>query len=267
MEVIERTVIVPHGGYIKLYPIGDIHASSIHCAEDKIESKINSIRQERNAYIIGMGDLVDSIIKDDPRFDMGGLAKWVEPDNIVESQREWIVRLLKPVKNKIICLLSGNHEENIHKRYQDDIMGNICKDLGVPWGGYSCFIDLNCTRKGSNESHHFTIHAFHGAGAAVTEGARLMRLKRLIDSVEADIFLMGHLHTMTSYLPEKLALRNHKIKNIHKVAVTTGSWLKSYTQGAITSYGELKGYPPSQLGAPCVILYPDKGIMRVELGE
>ena len=265
MEVLEREIIYPHRGFIKVYGIGDIHAGSVHTAEAKIKSKIESIKNERNAYIVGMGDFVDCIIKDDPRFDMNGLAPWVKRDNILDSQREWIVELFKPVKDKIITLLSGNHEENIHLRYQNDIMGNICKDLGVPWGGYSCFVDLQLKPKGGRSSYRYTIHAFHGAGAAVTEGARLMRLKRLIDSIEADIFLMGHLHSMTSYLPEKLTLRNHKIKSIHKVAVTTGSWLRSYTQGMPPSYSETKGYPPSQIGCPCVILYPDKGEFKLEM--
>jgi predicted phosphodiesterase len=265
MEVIEREIVYSHRGWIKIYAIGDIHAGSIHTAEAKIKNEIESIRGERNSYIVGIGDLVDCIIKDDPRFDMSGLAPWVLKDNIIDSQREWIVELFKPVKDKIITLLSGNHEENIHLRYQNDIMHNICNDLGVPWGGYSCFIDLLLKPKGGTQSYRYTIHAFHGAGAAVTEGARLMRLKRLIDSVEADIYLMGHLHSMSSYLPEKLALRNHRIKSVHKIAVTTGSWLRSYTQGMTPSYSEKKGYPPSQIGAPCILLHPDTGEMKLEM--
>ena len=265
MQVIEREIFYPHSGFIKIYGVGDIHAGSIHTAENRIKSKIDAIRQERNAYILGMGDFCDCIIKDDPRFDMNGLASWVQRDNIVESQRRWVVELFKPVRHKILCLLSGNHEEQIHLRYQIDIMGDVCKGLEVPWGGYSSFVGLICKRSGSPESHRYTIHAFHGAGAAVTEGARLMRLKRLIDSIEADIYFMGHLHTMTSYLPEKLILRNHKIKSIHKIAVTTGSWLTSYTQNSPTSYSEMKGYPPSQLGSPCIKIYPDLGKMILEM--
>ena len=265
MEVIIRDIWYPHQGAVRLYGLGDIHGGSIHTAENKIREKVGAIKQERNAYVIGMGDLADCIIKDDPRFDMSGLAPWVKKDNIIDSQREWIVNLLKPIKGKIICLLTGNHEEEIHKRYQNDIMGNICKDLGVPWGGYSCLIELTFRRKGSNESHRYVVHAFHGAGAAVTEGARLMRLKRLIDCIDADIFIMGHLHTITSYLPAKLGLRNHKIKNIEKVAVTTGSWLRSYTEGVAPSYAEIRGYPPSQIGAPCIVIYPDKDKIKLEM--
>uniref|UniRef100_A0A6M3KVK5 Hint domain-containing protein n=3 Tax=viral metagenome TaxID=1070528 RepID=A0A6M3KVK5_9ZZZZ len=207
----------------------------------------------------------DCIIKDDPRFDMNGLAGWVERDNIIESQRKWIVNLLKPVRNKILCLLSGNHEEQIHLRSQNDIMRNICKDLDVPWGGYSCFIELLLKPKGGTASYRYVIHAFHGAGAAITEGARLMRLKKLIDNIDADVYFMGHLHSMTSYLPERLALKNHKIKNTHKIAVTTGSWLTSFTQGVTPSYAEVKGYPPSQIGCPCVTIYPDTGRLKVEM--
>uniref|UniRef100_A0A6M3J2E5 Calcineurin-like phosphoesterase domain-containing protein n=1 Tax=viral metagenome TaxID=1070528 RepID=A0A6M3J2E5_9ZZZZ len=213
-----------------------------------------------------MGDYAECILKDDKRFDISSFPDWVlkERDNLTEVQREFVVELFKPVKDKIICLLTGNHEEALHLHKQDNFTKNICKDLGVTYGGYSCFVPLIFDRESSSESHQFIIHAHHGAGAAQSEGGRLMRLMRLVNDIQADIYLMGHLHTITTYTPQRLTLRNGKIKSLPLVAAMTGSWLKTYQQGAPASYAERAGYKPSVIGCPCIIINPAEQTITVE---
>lgn len=273
MEVIEKVISYRRPDKFKIYPIGDIHAGSIHCEEDEIKKQINIIKSERNSYIIGMGDYADSIIKNDPRFDIEGCPKWLKKDNIIESQRLWLKELFTPVKDKIICLLTGNHEEEQHNRYQDDITRNLCKDLGVPYGGYSSFIVLKFIRgqasPSGGHSHQVIIHAWHGAGAAQTEGARLMRLMRLVNDIQADIYLMGHLHTIAQYSPERLIYRSGKIKSTRLIATITGSWLTAYTQSKEdqqlnASYAERQGYKPTRIGCPVIHLWPDRQEFSVE---
>ena len=152
---------------------------------------------------------------------------------------------------------------------QDDITRNICTDLGVRYGGYSCFINMTFRRKSSTEAHQYIIHAWHGSGAAQQEGARIMRLMRLVNDVQADIYLMGHLHTITTYAPSRLVYINGKIKAIPIHAVMTGSWLKAYTQpedgeALNSSYAERAGYKPNVIGCPCVSIHPDSGEVIVE---
>jgi len=220
-----------------------------------------------------MGDYIDAILKNDKRFDIGGLADWVKGDNIIELQREKVKKLFLPHSKRILVMLTGNHEETVHLDKQDDITRNICKDLNVPYGGYSCFIVLRFNRKSPNCEHGSTrqivIHAFHGSGAAQQEGARMMRLMRLVNDIEADIYLMGHLHTITTYAPSRLVYRNGKIKSVPIHAVMTGSWLKAYAQpnkneSMNASYAERAGYKPNVLGSPCIKIHPDDGRIWVE---
>ncbi len=269
MEVIEQIINYRHGGEVRVYPIGDIHFGSIHCDEDAIEREIELIRKDKDGYIIGMGDYADSILKNDPRFDIEGLPEWLKKGNIMESERERVVKLFKPVQKKVITLLTGNHEEELHIRFQDDITRNICKDLVVPYGGYSCFLALKFERSGSNDHHTVIIHAWHGAGAAQTEGARLMRLVRLVNDIQADIYLMGHLHAMTQHTPDRLVFWNGKVKSIRLAATITGSWLKAYTQPEKNqelppSYAEKKGYKPSRIGTPIIHIRPETKEFTIE---
>lgn len=211
------------------------------------------------------------ILKNDPRFDMDGLAPWVKKGNIVESQRKRVVNALKPLaeEGKIIALGTGNHEEDIHLRHQFDMTRNICADLGVPYAGYQCFVVLLFKRRGSNESHQFIWHSWHGAGAAQTEGARVMRLVRLVNDIQAHIYTMGHLHAMTSHTPDRLIYSRGRVKSIRLVATITGSWLKTYNQPKEgeelnASYGERKGYKPSRIGCPIINIRPEPEEITVE---
>ena len=255
MEVLSAALPVHGNEAVNLYPLGDIHAGSIHCCEHEIQAKVREIANDSRARWVGMGDYADCILKDDPRFDMEGLAPWVEKGNIVESQRRWLRDLFSPIKAQCLGMLTGNHEETIHLRYQDDLTLNLTRDLGVPYLGYSCFLRLDIQNT-ATQRHSILVHAWHGAGAAQSEGARLLRLMRLVNDIQADVYLMGHLHAMTAHTPDRLIYERGKVKSIKLAATITGSWLKAYTQHGPTSYAERQGYRPSRIGAPTIKVYP-----------
>lgn len=271
MEVIERTITCYPGDVFHLFPLGDIHYGSIDSAEEAIQRQVAEILKVKNSLVLGMGDYADCIRKNDPRFNIEGLAPWVEKGNIIESQRKKVRELFEPLakKGKLLGLLEGNHEAEIHLRHQDDIVWNLCGDLKVPYCGYSCFLVLNFTWRKSSNVTQIIIHAWHGAGAAQTEGARLMRLVRLVNDIQAHIYLMGHLHAMTQHIPDRLIYRRGRVKSMKLAATITGSWLRTYTQPKgeqklAPSYGEMKGYKPSRIGCPIIHIKPDRDEFTIE---
>ena len=261
MEVVRKEIEFVRSSDYHLYPIGDIHLGSVHCAEDKIKLKINEIKGMDNALWIGMGDYADSITNNDKRWDSYGLASWVKKDDIIDSQRKKLVEYFKPIKDKCLGLLTGNHEETIHDRHQDAITKHLCSDLGVPYLSYSCFVELHFARR-NGSSHVIQIHAWHGAGAAQSDGGKLMRLMRLVNDVQADIYLMGHLHDIIIRSPHRLRCVNGRVRNVPLAAAITGSWLRAYTQPKSgeeigISYAEKKGYVPNKIGCPVIHIHPD----------
>jgi len=271
MEVIEQIIPYSRGDIFHFYPFGDVHLGSIDSAEDDFKLKVLECANKENSYALGIGDYADCITKNDPRFDMDGLAPWVSKGNIIETQRRKVVELFKPLTEtgKLIGLGTGNHEEEIHLRHNEDITRNICDDLKVPYAGYSCFVLLTFKRNGSNESHQYIWHSWHGAGSAQTEGARLMRLMRLVNDIQAHIYTMGHLHAMTSHTPDRLLCVRGRVKSIKLVATITGSWLKAYSQpkpGQLlnASYAEKKGYKPSRIGCPIINVCPELDELSIE---
>jgi len=250
-----------------LFCLGDIHAGTIHCVESHIKRKVDEIKNKKNAYWIGMGDYAEWITPKDKRFDpnLKSIAEWVEPDNIAHCQTEWLTKLFEPIKKKCVGLLYGNHENSIRIYNHDNVIKNLCENLGVDNLGYSCFLRLFFRRENSNESHLVKGAFTHGSSGAITEGAKLMALMRFMKSFEADIYGYGHIH---DYIPKSLSRMTispqGKIKSTVSIGSTTGSWFRTYTQGAVASYGEQKVYPPTEICCAVFTINPNTGFVDVQ---
>ena len=211
---------------------------------------------------LGGGDWCDCITKNDKRFSMNGLADWVRRSDIVDSQEERAREIFSPIpKEQWLGIGTGNHEETIHFKHDSDVIRHICRDMDVPYAGYVTFYILHFRRAG-RFTHTVRIHSWHGSGAAQTEGARLGRLVRLVNEMEADIYLMGHLHAITTHTPDRLRVVNGRLRSVRLAATICGSWLKTYYQPdegetIDPTYGEQKGYKPSRIGCPIIRIYPD----------
>lgn len=265
MEVVVKNIpYVRSNSTFYLYCLGDIHAGTIHCTENDVRRKVQEIKAKKNAYWVGMGDYAEFITPSDPRWDSGGIAEWVDKEDIGYSQEQFVINLLKPIKDKCIGMIYGNHENSIFKHSHQNVHKHITDALGVPNLGYSAFVILRFLRgdKGSN----FIRCAFtHGAGAAVTEGAKMNNLMRFMRSFDADIYGYAHIH---DYIPKSYTRLyvSDKKKITNKVAIgaTTGSWFRTYTQGIHSSYGETKCYPPNELCCAMFTIDVDKNIKDVQ---
>ena len=240
-----------------LYPIGDIHAGTTFCAEDKIRAKILEIKNNPHALWIGMGDYCEFIPPNDKRFDGMVIADWVDKDDIAESQSKWMLKLLDPIKDKCIGLMMGNHETYYHSKNNHNIFKRLYDGLDAKNLGFSCFYRLNFSRGGAVTT--VTCHFEHGSGGAQTEGGKAMRLYKSMSGFEADIYGVGHLHDVKILPITYIGLTEHmEIKAKTKVGCLTGCWYRTYADGENPSYAEQKGYSPTNLGCPVFEICPDK---------
>ncbi len=265
-----KTIEIPYTyrNEVKIHTIGDIHAGIKHCAEAKIRAKIREVRDDSNAYWIGMGDYGEFITQSDPRWDTGVIVDWLKDDrdNIAFALVDWIVELFKPIKHKCLGLLEGNHEDSIRIHNHDDVQKEICKRLEVDNLGYTCMINFSFKRQNSTETHVIKGAFSHGAGCAVTKGTKMNRLERFMNIFPtARIVAIGHMHDKINHeLPYLDIDENGKVFDSVRVGAITGSWFKTYEQGVRASYGEKKGYPPCVLGAPAFHIKPSHNLVWVE---
>lgn len=276
MEVIHKLIEYSRPDKFPIYGIGDIHVGPVHCHEELLREKVKEIRADSNARWLGMGDYGDLITPSDfKRWDGSILAPWMKgnEDNIGPTQLERIDEILSPIWDQCVGLIEGGHETSIRKYHHYDIMAELLKRANgkqkppwdkVPYAGVQCIVRLNFRR--GNESHDYKIHARHGEGAARTSGARALAVLRLAGTfVDTNITLMGHLHGQEAPdIPQRLILRNGKIRSFDTIATMTGAWLKAYMQGVPACYLERWGCPPSTLGCPRIVINPDKSEMTLE---
>ena len=176
---------------ITLYPIGDWHFGSRQCNEEFIKQIIGEIKEDDDAYWVGMGDFMENAV-------VGSKSDVYTQVLPPKEQMEHIVELLTPIKGKGLFMIAGNHESRTHRMVgltPEQYMGI---QLDVPYGGFSCLAVLQMESKTPNS---FTCFFHHGAGGGFTPGGKVnsaVALRKIVPT--ADATFSGHSHT-TSRIP------------------------------------------------------------------
>ena len=268
-----------------MYDLSDLHLGAVHCDEERLKEKVAAIKSEgRHAIVLGGGDYGDCITPNDlKRWDARILAPWLmddmntklpvwmrsNMDNIGPGILRKVDEILSPIWGSFVGLIEGNHDDGIRKHNHYNFMKELLilanKKHTVPYAGVQCFLVLHFVRGGS-ETHDIVVHARHGEGSARTSGARALAVLRMAQSTpDADITFMSHLHGQESPdIPQRLTVYRGKLKERNALATMTGAWLRAYMQGVPPSYLERYGSPPSVLGCPRIVLWPDRGLMTLE---
>jgi DNA repair exonuclease SbcCD nuclease subunit len=213
-----------------------------------------------------MGDYLDSICIGDKRFDpmeVDRNYRIKDLSNLANNQLNHFLELIDPIKDKVICFLSGNHEDSLRRHSYLDITLELCRKLSVPYLGYNGFIQLTFKRqvsKGETKGATtiYTIYAIHGFGASRNSGSKVNKMEDVAHVFNADLILMAHEHKKIAAPPVLRLGLNSRGKLIQEVqnAVMTGSFLRGFVEGS-SSYVERSGYHPTDLGVPIVTIKPD----------
>jgi len=215
--------------------IGDIHYGSPNCKIKKVKELVEWIKNKPACYVIGMGDYLDCIIPTDPRYD--ATTSYTLLDSAVRVMED----ILAPIKDRILVMITGGHELKIAKKGYGDPTLRICRELNVPYGGFSCFLKVQPPREFHNRAVMFYIQ--HGWSAGRLTGNKVNNIERLAQYYEADVYMAGHSHDCWSTKRIKIGY-NGATK---KLFVNTGTFLETATWGT-TGYSEVKGFPPLDLG-------------------
>jgi len=215
-----------------LEPHGDHQIGSPLVDFNKIEERINAIKNEKNRYTILMGDMCDNI----NAYAGGAVDKRYDPNlvdkelNNFERQSAKLVELYKPVKDKILGALAGNHEwKSIDK---DRFITNICKPLEIPYLGFECMLHLGFYYK-KTMIRAFEVWACHGSYAGMRPGGGINRLQDLAGRYDADIFLHAHTHDKAFYTDAQVhhIVKTNELGYRPKVYVMTGTFQRPHLKG------------------------------------
>lgn len=200
--------------------------------------------------MIGLGDYLESAYPGNA----GGKMMW---DQIMtpKEQLKLFSERLKPFKNKIVGLATGNHERRLRHDSSIDSAELLCELIGVPFLGYTGWLCL--------DSGHvqYYIHYHHGTGSSITAEYQLRKLENA-GYHGTDIRIIGHGHCL-AWLPKTHMLVNRDKRTVERRVtheVRTGGFLKD------PEYAVIKMFPVSSIGSPILRLHPKKKIVDVRMG-
>ena len=242
---------------VSILPLGDVHYGSTLCDFDAFK-RVVSILSEERVYWCLMGDMVDSIVISDPRFDYTTSSI----GDIILDHADTIIEVLEPYKDLCLGVLTGNHEDKLRQKCQVDISRYIAKRLGAKYLGMSALLYVSFKRDKHYES--YSMFLVHGEDSVSTRQGRIRKLEELTQIADADLYLKAHYHDLLTTKTVTFGVNKAgKLITKEKTFVLTGGYLKAYTNGSDSSYVERKLLKPLVIGSPLVQIYPE--LKKVEV--
>jgi hypothetical protein len=238
--------------YLTLIPLGDVHYGCRSCEVDIFKNHVNDIRKAKDTTVILMGDLCDIGTRD-------SVGAGTYDDNInPEEQYEEMLEILKPIKDKIIGLHTGNHEERIRIKTSFDISKMLSRELNVP------YLQWGALHKIKVNDINFHAYSIHGSSCATTLAGKMNACLKMQEKVSADLYIHAHTHGL-DYFPQiyySIDNRGSVIIKNTKHFILTGSFVDWDS-----SYAEMKNLGPSPVGIPKIKLFGalSRGAKKVEV--
>lgn len=266
----------------RMYAIGDIHIGSTNCHYEEFLASIREIEEDDECGVVVMGDVIDAIGTQDPRYTVEGIdRRFMNPRalrNLPKAECDYAIQHLDRIRDKVVMFLSGNHESKVKKHsakagYEFDPTEYICTELGiqhlnVDYVGCLSWL-FRAPKEHKKAPDKVTIVAHHGFGGGRMKGGKINNMDKALNAVEADAFLMGHTHELMG--SRKVRNKVDKLGNELRhyahdmLMVNTGTFLKTYESSLEykqSEYGEVMMYEPTHIGMTRLIIYPKRGMIR-----
>ena len=244
---------------IEVHTFADEHIGDQHSDIERVLQRIEYVKNTPNAYCILNGDIIDNAT----RTSLGDI--YAQVFNPMEQLKK-AVSIFEPIKDKILCITHGNHENRSYKKEGINISQLIATQLGLD-DRYSptsatLFIRLG---KGNGHDHYrpcrYTIYVLHGNGGGRKEGAKAIRLADLASIIDTDIYIHSHTHLPMIFKQAffRVDNRNSSVALVDKLFVNTASNL-SYG-----GYGESGAFKPNSNDTPVIYLSGTKKYFEAKL--
>ena len=250
---------LPFAEVIEIHPMADLHIGDNMCDFKAIMERIEYIRTTPNAYCILDGDLMDTAVASSIGDTYGANLQPME-------QLKMCVKIFEPIKDKILAVLPGNHENRVYKSDGIDMTEVMCSQLGIP-EKYSPTTALLFIRFGKKKEHApnrkqlYTVYATHGSGGGRREGGKVNRLADLASIVDADIYIHSHTHLPVIFREAffRLSPGNSSVAQVDKLFVNAAASLN------YGGYGDKAGFKPASKRSPVIYLHGLKHDMWAKL--
>lgn len=241
---------------IKIYPIADLHIGSPECREDAWRDFVEKLQTEPRSYIVILGDMMDNGVTNSKTNTYTQTRRPLE-------QKRWLVEQLTPIKHKILCMVSGNHEARSEELDDNPLYDVACKlDIEHVFRENGAFLILRIGNPEHDGRRKATYGALcqHGTGGGGMLGSQVNKALKYGASFEGiDMLITGHTHKPFNVPDTKLVLNtnNNRVSERQFRVITATSWLK------YGGYGFRKMYAPSTFSLAEILLEGSHKQIRV----
>lgn len=251
---------------VELHTFADEHIGDEHSDIKRVMERIEYVKNTPNAYCIMNGDIMDNATKTS----IGDT--YTQVFNPME-QLARAVELFAPIKEKILCITHGNHENRTYKKEGINLSRLIADQLGLsdrytPTSA-ALFIRMGEDTHGRKESKGtgnyrqicYTLYVLHGSGGGRKEGAKAIRLADMASIIDTDIYIHSHTH-----LPMIMKQAYHRIDPRNSaVALVTKLFVNTAANLSYGGYGEAQEFKPTSKDTPVIYLNGKKKSFEARL--
>ena len=235
---------------IEIRIFADLHIGDKHCATEAIAKEIEYVRNTPNCYAILNGDILNNATKTSVSDSYAELLSPME-------QLTMFVKLFEPIKDKILVITQGNHENRTYIKEGVDLTQVVAQQLGLidrySKTGAVLFLKVGERKLPTGNKCVPIVYSFyiiHGSGGGRKEGAKAIRLADMASIVDVDIYIHGHTH-LPMVLREGFFRTDHSnstVKYVDKLFVNGSARL------VYGGYGESFEFKPASLVCPTLYL-------------
>ena len=216
------------GGHdITIVPIADVHLGSADCMEQEFIKFIKYVAETPNVYLAILGDLLDNGIK-------SSVSNTYKQVMFPSQAKREMINILKPVSERILVMVPGNHELRSQKEVDCNIVYDMACELGIEnrYRENMAFVKIQLGKDGGHniagrDRPTYTLVCLHGSGGGMT-GAGVNRAEKFGNISGADALILGHTHKPYTTQPGQIVIdvRNNIVTVKPYKVISATSWLR-----------------------------------------
>lgn len=226
--------------------MGDLHIGHTAHSTNPLNAHLRFLQDHPHIRLALMGDYIEYASK----------STYVKDESIdVDDQIDLFVKKMKPLADRIIWMLYGNHEER-YVRYTNSrrLLRGIAREIGIPKSVYIGEPQRGVYATIKSGKKIYGVYAHHSLTSARIN--RALQLRRAGSQNVFSIIAQGHTHEM-NWLPRtfrQLESMDGEYRNVvrRQYLLATGCFIRD------PSYAEARSYPYTVIGAPVVRFYADR---------
>lgn len=245
LKGIKREITEPFDS-IDVIAVADLHIGDKNCDYAEIKNIISKIQNTPNLYCVLAGDLMNTAIA-------GGRSDVYGEELNPSEQLEKCVELFKPIKDKILTIVPGNHEERISRSVGFDMTAEFAKrlELGDIYSPTAALLFVKFGRATKTCAPlTYSFYICHGRGGGRKIGGKLNSLAEYSNIIDTDCYIVGHTHLPAAFKQSAYRVSPQRAQaTLHEQLFVNTSAALNYG-----GYGMRSGYTPSAKSRPVITL-------------